>query len=455
MNDKMTDDSIVLRQVALRPMEPSGRKFWGLVAILALLVLAAVVAFVIQWRFGLGAAGYTDQSFWSIYEADLVAFIGVSYGGALVSAILRLTQARWRAPITRLAESMAVFSLLAGALFAIIHLGRPERIWELVTRPNVSSPIIWDFVAVTTYLIATLVFLYLPLIPDLAELRDHFRPTNDWRTRAYSALALNWQGLPAQRRVLEGGIMTIAIAIIPIAVLVHSVLSWAFAVTSRPGWHSTIFGPEFVVAALYSGVAMVILVVAGFRRGYHLEQFIQVKQFRYLGFLMLTLDLTYLYLTFSEYLTEGYSTASDVVPVLQSVLTGPFAPSFWLFVVAGGLVPLGLVAIPRTRTVSGIVIASILVVGNMWLKRILIIVPAATHPLIGGAWGVFSPTWIPIVITVGAVAAIPLFLMLFFKVVPILGISEIEEVIEAEETKSEALTDRKPWRALEEGGMIR
>ena len=453
--EKLIDDNVILRQAALRPMEPSGRKFWALVAVLAVLVWAAVVAFVIQWQFGLGAAGYTDQSFWSIYEADLVAFIGVSYGGALVSAILRLTHAKWRAPITRLAEAMAVFSLLAGALFAIIHLGRPERIWELVTRPNVSSPIIWDFVAVTTYLIATLVFLYLPLIPDLAVLRDHFRPANDWRARTYSALALNWRGLPAQRRLLEGGITTIAIAIIPIAVLVHSVLSWAFAVTSRPGWHSTIFGPEFVVAALYSGVAMVILVVAGFRKGYHLEQFIQEKQFRYLGFLLLTLDVTYLYLTFSEYITEGYSTASDVVPVLQAVLSGAFAPAFWLFVVAGGVIPLGLVAVSRTRTVPGIVVASVLVVGSMWLKRILIIVPAATHPLIGGAWGIFSPTWIPIVITIGAVAAIPLFLMLFFKFVPILGISEIEDVVEEEERQFVVSVNRKQWRVLEEGGMVR
>jgi Ni/Fe-hydrogenase subunit HybB-like protein len=416
-----------LREAALRPLHHSGRMFWALALGLAALVVWGAAAYVVQLASGLGAAGYSDTGFWGIYEANLVAFIAVSYGGALVSAILRLTQARWRAPITRLSEAMAVFSLMVGMGFALIHLGNPWNIWRMVVAPQVGSPIVWDFVVIMTYLVATLVFLYLPLVPDVAILRDGGRSTG-WRAGMYRILALGWRNLPDQRRYLDRGITTIAILIIPIAILVHSVLSWAFALTGRPGWDSTIFAPYFVVGALYSGVAMVILVVAGFRTGYRLQRFIDVKHFQYLGYLLLTLDLMYLYFTFTELLTEGYVQTEEVAPVLEALLVGAYAPSFWFFIVAGGLLPLVLVAMPVTRNVRGIVVAAGLVVGAMWLKRLLIVVPAVAHPLIAGAWGTFQPTLVALGITVGAAAAIPLLLMLFFKFFPILSITEMEEV---------------------------
>jgi Ni/Fe-hydrogenase subunit HybB-like protein len=414
-----------IEEAALRPLAPSGRGFWAVVGILALLVVGGIVAFGVQFRDGLAVAGYSDQAFWGIYEANLVSFIAISYGGALVSAILRLTQARWRAPITRLAEAMAVFSLLIGMTFALIHLGRPERVWLIITSPQVSSAIVWDFVVIMTYLVATVIFLYLPMIPDLAVLKQR---TTGWRSTLYGTLSLHWRGTAEQRRLLERGVTVVAILIIPIAVLVHSVLSWGFALTGRPGWHSTIFAPYFVVAALFSGVAMVILIVAGFRRGYRLQKFIGPKHFIYLGYLMLTLDLLYLYFTFTELLTEGYVMNEETAPVLDALLVGQYAPLFWLFIIGGGIVPILLVAIPRTRTIPGIVVAAALVVSGMWLKRLLIVVPAVAHPLIAGSWGSFHPTWVAVAITVGAAAAIPLCLMLFFKFIPILSIHEMEEL---------------------------
>jgi Ni/Fe-hydrogenase subunit HybB-like protein len=438
-----------VRTAALRPLAPSGRRFWLIVGLLRVLVAWGGAAFIVQTIEGLGAAGYTDLGFWSVYEANLVAFIGVSYGGALVSAILRLTHARWRAPITRMAEAMAVFSLLVGALFAIIHLGRPERIWELVTRPRVSSPIVWDFVAVTTYLVATVIFLYLPLIPDLAILRDHGIAASGWRARLYRWLAVGWRGLPRQRQVLEQGITAMAILIIPIAVLVHSVLSWAFSVTSRPGWHSTIYGPYFVVAALYSGVAMVILVVAGFRAAYHLHPHIQGRHFLYLAYLLAALDALYLYFTFAEMLTEGYPLSPEIVPLLQALLIGQFAPLFWLFVLGSGILPLLIIAIPRTRTVAGIVTAAAFVVVGMWVKRLLIVIPPASRSVVDDSWGTVHFTWVTVGLTIGGAAAIPLLLMLFFKLVPIMGIDEIvhtmvEEPSSARGTTQAAITAPAP-----------
>jgi molybdopterin-containing oxidoreductase family membrane subunit len=416
-----------VRAAAIRPFAPSSWRFWTLAAVLALLVVWGGVAFGVQFVGGLTVAGYSDRGFWGIYEANLVAFIAVSYGGALVSAILRLTNAGWRAPITRLAEAMAVFSLLVGMTFAIIHLGRPDRVWRMVVTPQFDSPIFWDLVVITTYLVATIIFLYLPLIPDLAAVGESL-PAGGWRARLYRALALNWHGLPRQREVLARGILIVAILIIPLAVFVHSVLAWAFAFTGRPGWNSTIFAPYFVVAALYSGIAMVILVVAGFRAGYHLNRYITLKHFRYLAYLMIVLDVMYMYFTWVELMTEGYVMSEEIVPILEALLIGTYAIFFWSFMLVGGLIPLLLVAWSRTRTITGIVIAATLVVAALWLKRMLIVLPAVAHPLISGAWGSFQVTWVAIGITVGAAAAIPLLLMLFFKFFPILAIDEMEEV---------------------------
>lgn len=441
-----------VRAAAVRPMARSGMGFWLLAGVLALLVGFGLVAYVVQLVQGLDAAGYNDGAFWGIYEANLVAFIGFSYGGALVSAILRLTGAGWRAPITRMAEAMALFTLLIGMVYAVVHLGRPERMWELLAQPEMSSPVVWDFVAISSYLITTLLFLYLPLIPDLAVVRDRFPRVGRLRRWLYRGLSHKWQGLPEQRRTLFTAITIVSIVIIPLAVAVHSVLSWAFAVTTRPGWDSTIFGPYFVVAALYSGIGMVILVVAGFRRAYHLEMFIEPLHFRRLAYLMITLGIAYLYFTFSEMLTEGYKQTEELTPLLESLLVGQYAAAFWLFVVAAGIAPLLIIGIPRTRTVPGIVSAAVLVVVGMWLKRLLIVLPAASNPLIEGPWGDFDLTWVAVAVTMAGVAAIPLLLMLFFKLVPVLAIDEIEE-LDAERSAGHAPTGTPPRLTTSEGAV--
>jgi hypothetical protein len=223
--------------------------------------------------------------------------------------------------------------------------------------------------------------------------------------------------------------------IIPLAVSVHSVLAWAFATTSRPWWHESIWAPQFVVAALYSGVALVILVVAGFRRGYHLEGLINERHFVRLGFILATFSAAYLYFTFADLLPGSYVGEPGPAAVFERLLTGDLAVWFWLFAVAGGLLPLLFVALPWTRNIKGMVIASTLIVPMMWLKRMLMVTGPATYDTITGAFGSYNFTWVPITITLAALAAIPLLLMLLFRVVPLLSIDEIEEIDEIEQIK--------------------
>lgn len=413
---------VPLVEAALSPALHAGRRANLVLALLAAPVLAGIAAWVYQVRHGLTVTGLNDQVFWGVYEVNLVTFIGLSYGGALVSAILRLTNAHWRGPVTRIAEATALVTLCVGALFPIVHLGHPERLWEMVARPNITSPLLWDMVAIVTYLLVTILLFSLPLIPDLAAAARH--PGVGGRRRVlYRRWASGWMGSPGQRRVLERALTAVAIGIVPLAVMVHTVLSYAFSLTSRPGWHSTIFGPYFVIAAVYSGVALVILATVAYRRAYHLEAWIPEQAIRYLSYLMVTLAVIYAYFLFTEVTTEGYVGEQSTEGVLYALLLQRYAPLFWTFVALGLVVPVLLVAV--RRTVGAITVAAALVVGALWLKRFLMFVPPLTRPLVGGGYARYAPSWVEWTITAGAAAAIPLLLMLVFRLLPVLSIDEL------------------------------
>jgi len=422
------------RAASLRPFGKPSLLWWVTVVALALVIGAGIAAWVVQLKSGMGVAGYNDHAFWAIYIADVVTFIGVSYGGAVVSAILRLTGATWRAPLTRLAEGTAVVTVLIGAALIVPHIGNPVRLYELVTHPNLSAPVFWDFVAVMTYTFASIVFFALPLVPDMAVLHQgHEQSLGKRRTTLYAKVSRGWTGAPKQRAVLAGALGLVSIMIIPLAVSVHSVLAWAFASTDRPWWHESIWAPQFVVAALYSGVALVILVLAGFRRGYHLQGLITPRHFIRLGFILATFAATYIYLTFADLLPGSYVGEPGTASVFTDLMVGRLALWFWMFAVVGGLIPLLLVALPWTRNVTGMVIAATLVLPMMWLKRFLLVVGPATYDTVTRTFGTYHFTWVPIAITLAAAAAVPLLLMLLFRVVPLLSIDEIEEIAQMQE----------------------
>ncbi len=423
------DPGLTLRETSLRPMRQTGRGFWILFWILTALVVTGGVAWIVQLSRGFTVTGLNQNVTWGVYTANLVFFIGLSYGGAVVSAILRLTGARWRASIARLAEACALVTLIVGAAFPFIHMGRPERVWRMFVEPNGTSPMVWDTFAILTYLLATMVFFYLPLIPDLGTLLEHkMAGANRFRKRLWAFMADNWRSTPEQVRTLERSLNIMAVLIIPIAIVVHSVLAWAFSVTTRPGWHSTIFAPYFVIAALFSGVALVIIVAAAYRAAYKLHAYIHDIQFRFLGYIMLSLGLLYAYFTFAEYLTDGYASTEHGIAVLSMLLTGRYAWLFWGWIALGIVVPILLVAIPRTRTVAGLTTAASLVVVGMWVKRVLIVVPPMELALVGHEIVPYFPSLVEILITLAGFAGIPWLLMILFRFVPVLPIYEIEMV---------------------------
>lgn len=426
----------------LHPLGKASRSFYVAVACLGTVVLWALFCWGYQLYWGIGVAGINRPVFWGVYITNFVFWIGISHAGTLISAILRITDTEWRRPVTRCAEAITVFALLIGALFPIIHLGRAWKFYWLIPYPNerglwpnFRSPLVWDFLAITTYFVGSTVYLYLPLIPDLALVRDR---TTGWRRWLYEVLSFGWTGTPREWQSLEWAISTMAVVIIPVAVSVHTIVSWDFAMAIAPMWHSTIFGPYFVVGAIYSGVAALIVVMVILRRVLHLEAYLLPLHFNYLGLLLLTMACAWLYFTFAEHLTVWYGRFPEEMAVFQAKVSGPFAGLFWVMVTACFLLPVPLLAFPRTRTVAGCFVAAVGVLIGMWLERFLIIVPTLSHPRLSSAWGTYTPTWVELSITAGTFAAFALLYVLFAKLFPIISIWEVKgETLRAKQTEPE------------------
>jgi len=327
----LTNAERELEAVVLGPLRKTSRTWYVWVAFLLLVIASGFGAYLTQLQNGLSVTGLRDVVIWGLYITNFVFFIGISHAGTLISAILRLTHAEWRRPITRMAEVITVVAVMIGGVMPVIDLGRPDRIPNILAFGQIGSPIIWDFISISTYITGSLMYLYLPLIPDIAIARDRMKGLSQWRHRLYSLLALGWRDTPAQHRLLNRGINVMMILIIPIAVSVHTVVSWIFAMTMRAGWNSSIFGPYFVVGAIFSGIASIITVMYIFRRIYHLEQYITLKHFKYLSYLMLALGIIYLYFTFAAYLTTGYKMEEGERTLLEELMLGKFGLPFWIF----------------------------------------------------------------------------------------------------------------------------
>lgn len=415
----------------LSPVFKTGRGWYVTVALAGLVVVAAAAAFGYQVFRGIGVAGINRPVYWGFYIINFVFWIGISHAGTLISAILRVSGAEWRRPVTRCAEAITVFALMIGALFPIIHLGRPWLFYWLAPYPNerglwpnFRSPLLWDFFAINTYLSGSLIYLYIPLIPDLARLRDK---AHGLRRRIYGALSIGWRGTPVQWHRLEKAVQGMAVIIIPVAVSVHTIVSWDFAMALQPMWHSTIFGPYFVVGAIFSGIAALILAMAVIRRIFHLEEYLKPVHFNNLGLLLLTMSLLWFYFTFAEYLTAYYGNEPSEMAVFFSKISGPYAPFFWLMVVFCFVIPAPILAFKRSRTIKGTMIASAGIVAGMWLERFLIIVPTLSHTRLTFNWGSYLPSWVELTITAGTFAYFILLYAIFTKAFPIVAIWEFKE----------------------------
>jgi Ni/Fe-hydrogenase subunit HybB-like protein len=425
--DEITEWSNRLTSKVLAPTRSSGR--WYRVWVIGLLVVIAwgFVAYAYQWRQGLYVTGMRDRISWGLYISAFVFFIGISHAGTLISAILRAADASWRTPITRIAESITVVSLVTGALFVVVDMGRPERLYQFWLNGNWQSPLMWDMMAITIYLTGSVIYLYVPMIPDLAMFHEELSGANRLQRWGYRTLAIGWENNDEQRHMLHKSINLLMLLIIPIAVSVHTVVSWIFAMTTRVSWDSTIFGFFFVAGAIYSGIATLIIVLAVMRRAYHLEEYITPLHFKYLGYLLVTLSLVMLYGNASEYITKGFKVPDADVLAFEQLFAGTFAPMFWFYFFGGLVLPILVVACKPTRTVTGLVVAAVFVDLAMFLERYFIVVGGLRVPTMPYEPPSYAPTWVEWSILASGTAGFMLLLTLFARFFPILAVWEMKE----------------------------
>ncbi len=411
------------QRVLLAPLVRTTKWFWIWVALLGSITAWGSIAYSLQLRRGLGVTGLNTPEYWGIYIISFVFFIGISHAGTLISAILRISNAEWRRAITRSAEFITVLVIAFGAVQPVLDLGRPDRVLYVLLYGQAWSPLLWDVCSIGLYFTASSIYLYVPMIPDLALIRDlKIRPT--W---LYWFLAIGYQDTPPARRVLQRIISVLAVAVIPIAVSVHTVIAWIFALTLRPMWHSTIFGPYFVVGAIYSGIAALIIAMTVLRKVYHLEAYFKDVHFNNMGLMLLLMSLLWTYFTFAEYLTAFYGGEEAEMATFWSKVTGPFAVPFWLMVLSCFAVPFILMCRRATRGVGGTTTASVFVVVGMWLERFNIVVPTSLHPRMQVGSTHYFPSWVELSIMAATFSGFILVYMVATKFFPIISLWEIQE----------------------------
>ncbi len=430
MSDTVSSDKL-LREFAPQ-IEETGKlgKLW--IAFLIAVLLLGV--FALYWQVSRGhiVTGMRDNVVWGVYIVNFIFFMGISYAGALISGALHLFHAGWRKPIIRMAEFITIISLLIGPVFIMLCIGRLDRLPNLILFGRIQSPITWDVIAISTDIIGCILFLYLALLRDLGKMRDFTElKVPKWKKNLYKTLALGYTGTEEQQIRLKKATDIMAGMVIAIAIIVYSVLAWIFSVTLQPGWHSTIFGPYFVIAAVYSGTGVLIVAMYFFRRVYHLEEYITIKHFVNVGVIMLVLAAFFGYFTFSEYLTKWYGSEKNDEQLIK-ILFDDYYLMFIFSNYIGVLVPLIVVGFRKLRTINNITIAAFIVIVALWFNRYLIVVPTLESPYLPiqdarAAWANYSATWVEWSLTAAGVAMFCLLFTLASKIIPIVQVSDLKE----------------------------
>ena len=417
----------------IRTLEPPSPAYFGWMAVVALILTAGILAWTWQIYAGMGAAGKRTPQMWAMYITTFVFWIGIGHAGTLISAILYLFRARWRTSIYRGAEAMTVFAVLTAGLFPLIHAGRMWFAYWLLPYPNqrylwpnFRSPLVWDVFAISTYLTISVVFFCVGLLPDIAAIRD---ASTGWRKKIYGVLSLGWEGTDRQWRHYRRAYGLFAALATPLVLSVHSVVSWDFAMALVPGWHSTLFAPFFVDGAIFSGFAMVLVLIIPMRYFWNLYAYITDKHLDAMGKLILVTSLVLSYFYVCEAFTAWYSGDHFERASLFWKATKSYAWAFWLQYFCNSLVPLVLFwRRARTHTPTLYVVSMLVLIG-MWFERFNIIVPGLGHGFYPYTWGIYWPTVTDTMIVIGSFAWFFILFLGFIKVMPSVSIVEVKETL--------------------------
>ncbi|HYK47912.1 MAG TPA: NrfD/PsrC family molybdoenzyme membrane anchor subunit [Parafilimonas sp.] len=397
--------------------------------VLVLIALIGAFAYYRQLRYGLVVTNMRDYVSWGIYISNFVFFVAISLVGSLITAILRLANVEWSTPLTRIAEIIAVSAIVFASIIIIVDMGRPERFLNLFIHGRLQSPIMWDVIVIGTYFFISLLLLYFPLLPDLKILIQFKEKTGKALNKLYRFQGSFWKGTKAQFKISNRAINILCVLIIPVAFSIHTVTSWLFATTYRPGWDSTNFGAYFISGAFLVGAGGVVVAMYVFRRYYHLEKYITEKHFEKMGRVVVLLALLYLYFNINEYLVPAFKMKKPEEAHLTQLFAGQYALLFWFCILVGMILPMAILLFRKGRKPLPAFIAGVMVVVGAWFKRYLIVTPTLLHPFlpmrdVPESYHHYFPSWEEWAIAMGSLAGALLVITFFARIYPIIPIQE-------------------------------
>jgi Ni/Fe-hydrogenase subunit HybB-like protein len=400
-------------------------------AALAGLLLMSLSYLVVK---GIGIWGNNIPVGWAFDITNFVWWIGIGHAGTLISAILLLLKQTWRTSINRFAEAMTLFAVACAGIFPLFHTGRPWLAYWLFPIPNsmqvwpqFRSPLIWDVFAVSTYATVSALFWYVGLVPDVATLRD--RAQGKTAQRIFGMMALGWRGSARHWHRYETAYLLLAGISTPLVVSVHSVVSFDFAVSILPGWHTTIFPPYFVAGAIYSGFAMVLTLAIPMRVIYGLEDFITMRHLQNMAKVMLLTGLIVAYGYAIEAFMAWYGGNAYEGFMMMNRLTGPYWPQYWALIACNVVIPQLLWFKKIRMNVAVLFSLSIIINIGMWLERFVIIVLSLHRDFLPSSWGMFRPTFWDWSTYVGTIGLFMTLFFLFVRLLPVISIFEMRTIV--------------------------
>ena len=402
-------------------------RIWA--AALVIVCIIGLVAYERQLSKGLIVTDMRDYASWGIYISNFVFFVAISLVGSLITAVLRMVRVSWSTALTRIAEIIAVSAITFAAIIIVVDMGRPERFYNLFIHGRLQSPIIWDVIVITTYLFISLLLLYLPLLPDFEIMLKAKKVGGKFLRGIYTFLGSFWKNTPQQIKISKRSIRLLSITIIPVAFAIHTVTSWLFATTYRPGWDSTNFGAYFISGAFLVGAGAVLVAMYIFRYMYDLEKYITLYHFDRMGRIVVMLAFVYLYFNINEFLVPAFKMKKTDADHLLGLFTGEYSTVFWFAISTSMFLPILILITRNGRKPLPAFIAGSLVVVGSWFKRYLIVTPTLLHPFlpmrdVPETYKHYFPSWEEWAIAMGSLAGMLLIITLFARLFPIIPIQE-------------------------------
>jgi molybdopterin-containing oxidoreductase family membrane subunit len=423
-----------IEELVAKPMatKPDKKYFIALSISVSLLIIGAV-CLGFSFYYGTGLWGNNQPVGWAFPIVNFVFWVGIGHAGTLISAILFLLRQKWRTGIARFAEAMTIFAVICAGIFPVIHTGRPWLAGYLIPYSNqhglwvnFTSPLVWDVFAVSTYFTVSFVFWYVGLIPDFGTMRD--RTASKLKKNIYSIFSLGWRHSNRHWTHYEKAYVLLAGFATPLVLSVHTIVSFDFAVSILPGWHTTIFPPYFVAGAIFSGFAMVVTVLVFVRKIFDLQHIITLDHLEKMNKVILLTGMMVGYAYAMEFFIAWYSGVQAEQFVFINRAFGPYAWAYWIMVSCNVLVPQFFWFKKIRRSIPVMMVIVILVNVGMWFERFVITVTSLSRDFLPSSWGYYKPTIVDLGILLGSFGLFFTLVILFTKSLPVVSISEVKAV---------------------------